>query len=168
MAEGNTEKTEGMGDRLKEERLKAGLKRSTCAEMGLVTVKTQCVYERNDGPISSAYLRSLDKNSNVDIYYIITGKRKEPLGVMEPVGRYSADSKTRIDENNFLIDIYEALRQALNEVESDLEPDLIKTTASSLYETLLTEVDELPARRRLMTSFVQAFANMHAKKNKGA
>lgn len=73
-----------LGIRLKEERERLRLSQTAFAEIGGVTKFSQINYEKGERSPDSSYLTPLAK-IGVDVYYILTGERKQPPSeVLEP------------------------------------------------------------------------------------
>lgn len=62
------------GDRLREERKRAGMNQTDLALIGGVVKATQINYERNERWPDAAYLTKLHA-AGVDIYFVLTGER---------------------------------------------------------------------------------------------
>lgn len=69
------------GIRLQQERLRLNLNQDEFGRMAGVTKKTQYLYESDSRVPDAKYLIALDK-CGVDIYFILTGERKQPLSAV--------------------------------------------------------------------------------------
>ena len=65
----------GIGDRLKEERLRLGLNQSDFAALAQVTKNSQLNYEKGDRSPDAEYLAAV-AGAGVDVLYVVTGERK--------------------------------------------------------------------------------------------
>lgn len=64
-----------IGQRLKEERERLGLSQAHFAGIGDLTKQAQINYEQGKRSPDTAYLAALAKHTNIDILYVVTGKR---------------------------------------------------------------------------------------------
>lgn len=69
------------GIRLQQERLRLNLNQDEFGRMAGVTKKTQYLYESDSRVPDAKYLIALDK-CGVDVYYVLTGERKQPLSTI--------------------------------------------------------------------------------------
>lgn len=75
MEEENFNKMSSIGERLRKEREKLGMTQVEMAEVAGVTRVSQQNYENNRRIPHADYLALIDR-AGVDIYYVVTGKRK--------------------------------------------------------------------------------------------
>lgn len=68
----------GIGDRLKEERLRLGLNQSDFAALAQVAKNSQLNYEKGERSPDAAYLAAVAA-AGVDVLYVVTGERKPTL-----------------------------------------------------------------------------------------
>ncbi len=67
----------GVGERLREERVRVGLNQDDFAKLGGVNRNTQGAYEKNDRSPDASYLAKV-ANAGVDVLYVLTGCRAMP------------------------------------------------------------------------------------------
>ena len=146
-----------MGERLKSERTEYGISRNQCADLVAVTLKTQGVYERGEGPISTAYLKTLDEKTNADIYYIITGRRKHAPPVV------AKDEAIKKQDRLFLLDLYIFTTAALNDVGADLSCSLIKGIVINTYDDHLDLDLDPETKKELCQDFITQIAQIYRK-----
>jgi len=66
----------GVGERLREERTRLGLKQEAFAQLGGITRNTQGSYEKGERNPDSVYLTAVLK-VGVDVLYVLTGRRTQ-------------------------------------------------------------------------------------------